>query len=106
MLTGTPPAIGLPSAANNRTISTVLTSGNTVNYAFNDYGANNVIEFEAAATGTKTLTLATPQGLSQIALAFSGLLNITGFPDRPPVRFGTALADYATALTGAIIYSA
>src|SRR5688572_31122319 len=48
LLTGTPPAIGLPSAANNRTISTVLTSGNTVNYAFNDYGANNVIEFEAA----------------------------------------------------------
>lgn len=40
-------------------------------------------------------------GYDRIALAFSGLLNITGFPDRPPVRFGSAIADYATALTGA-----
>ncbi|RYE40608.1 MAG: CoA transferase [Hyphomicrobiales bacterium] len=40
-------------------------------------------------------------GYDRIALAFSGLLNITGYPDRPPVRFGTAIADYATALTGA-----
>jgi formyl-CoA transferase len=40
-------------------------------------------------------------GYDRIALAFSGLLNITGFPDRPPVRFGTAIGDYATAMTGA-----
>ncbi len=40
-------------------------------------------------------------GYDRIALAFSGLLNITGFPDRPPVRFGSAIADYVTALTGA-----
>jgi crotonobetainyl-CoA:carnitine CoA-transferase CaiB-like acyl-CoA transferase len=40
-------------------------------------------------------------GYDRIALAFSGLLNITGFPDRPPVRFGSAIADYATALMGA-----
>ncbi|WP_326535700.1 CaiB/BaiF CoA transferase family protein [Pseudorhodoferax sp.] len=40
-------------------------------------------------------------GYDRIALAYSGLLGITGFPDRPPVRFGTAIADYVTALTGA-----
>jgi formyl-CoA transferase len=44
---------------------------------------------------------ATRAGYDRIALAFSGLLNITGFPDRPPVRFGSAIADYATALMGA-----
>jgi crotonobetainyl-CoA:carnitine CoA-transferase CaiB-like acyl-CoA transferase len=36
-----------------------------------------------------------------MALAFGGLLHITGYPDRPPVRPGTWLADYQTALFGA-----
>jgi formyl-CoA transferase len=37
----------------------------------------------------------------RIALAFAGLLNMTGYPDRPPVRPGTAMADYQSALFGA-----
>ena len=37
----------------------------------------------------------------RIALAFAGLLNITGFADRPPVRPGVAMADYQSALMGA-----
>jgi len=37
----------------------------------------------------------------RIALAFSGMLNITGFADRPPVRPGVAMADYQSALFGA-----
>jgi crotonobetainyl-CoA:carnitine CoA-transferase CaiB-like acyl-CoA transferase len=37
----------------------------------------------------------------RIALAFSGFLNMTGYPDRPPVRPGTAIADYQGALFGA-----
>ncbi len=37
----------------------------------------------------------------RIALAFSGVLDMTGFPDRPPVRPGIALADCQTALFGA-----
>jgi crotonobetainyl-CoA:carnitine CoA-transferase CaiB-like acyl-CoA transferase len=37
----------------------------------------------------------------RIALAFAGVLNITGFPDRPPVRPGVAMADYQAALFGA-----
>ena len=40
-------------------------------------------------------------GYDRIALAFSGLLNMTGYPDRPPVRPGTAIADYQSALFGA-----
>nr|ART90296.1 L-carnitine dehydratase/bile acid-inducible protein F [uncultured bacterium] len=37
----------------------------------------------------------------RIALAFAGMLNMTGFPDRPPLRPGTAMADYQSALYGA-----
>lgn len=37
----------------------------------------------------------------RIALAFAGFLNMTGYPDRPPVRPGTAIADYQGALFGA-----
>jgi crotonobetainyl-CoA:carnitine CoA-transferase CaiB-like acyl-CoA transferase len=35
------------------------------------------------------------------SLAFAGFLNMTGYPDRPPVRPGTAMADYQGALFGA-----
>ncbi|RJG03480.1 CaiB/BaiF CoA transferase family protein [Noviherbaspirillum sedimenti] len=37
----------------------------------------------------------------RIALAFAGFLNMTGYPDRPPVRPGTSMADYQAALFGA-----
>jgi crotonobetainyl-CoA:carnitine CoA-transferase CaiB-like acyl-CoA transferase len=40
-------------------------------------------------------------GYDRIALAFGGLMGITGFPDRPPVRIGTSIADYQTAILGA-----
>lgn len=35
------------------------------------------------------------------ALAFGGLLYVTGYPDRPPVRPGLPMADYQTALFSA-----
>jgi crotonobetainyl-CoA:carnitine CoA-transferase CaiB-like acyl-CoA transferase len=41
-------------------------------------------------------------GYDRIAQAFGGLLHISGFPDRPPVRPGVAIADYQTALFGAL----
>lgn len=44
---------------------------------------------------------ATRPGYDRMALAFGGLLHITGYPDRPPVRPGTWLADYQSALYGA-----
>lgn len=37
----------------------------------------------------------------RIALAFAGFLNMTGYPDRAPVRPGTAVADYQGAIFGA-----
>lgn len=37
----------------------------------------------------------------RIATAFGGLMHITGFPDRPPVRIGVSMADYLTGLFGA-----
>ncbi|MCC2658707.1 MAG: succinyl-CoA:L-malate CoA transferase subunit [Panacagrimonas sp.] len=37
----------------------------------------------------------------RIALAFAGFLHITGEPDGPPLRPGTAVADYLGALMGA-----
>ena len=37
----------------------------------------------------------------RISLAYAGFLNMTGYADRPPVRPGTALADYQAALLGA-----
>jgi crotonobetainyl-CoA:carnitine CoA-transferase CaiB-like acyl-CoA transferase len=40
-------------------------------------------------------------GYDRIALAFGGLMGITGFPDRPPVRIGTSVADYQSAILGA-----
>lgn len=37
----------------------------------------------------------------RVALAFSGYLHTSGYPDRAPVRPGFAVADYQTALYGA-----
>ena len=38
----------------------------------------------------------------RIALAFGGLMHLTGFPDRPPLRPGVSIADYQGALFGAL----
>jgi crotonobetainyl-CoA:carnitine CoA-transferase CaiB-like acyl-CoA transferase len=43
----------------------------------------------------------TRAGYDRIGLAFGGLMGITGYPDRPPVRSGTSTADYQTAILGA-----
>lgn len=40
-------------------------------------------------------------GLDRIGIAFGGLLYLTGYPDRPPVRPGILVADYLTALFNA-----
>lgn len=41
-------------------------------------------------------------GYDRIALAMGGTLHATGFPDRAPVKLGTAMADYSTAVLGAL----
>lgn len=40
-------------------------------------------------------------GYDRIALAFSGVMALNGYPDRPPVRIATSMADYLTATLGA-----
>jgi len=40
-------------------------------------------------------------GLDRIGIGFGGLLYITGYPDRPPVRPGVIMADYLTAVFNA-----
>jgi crotonobetainyl-CoA:carnitine CoA-transferase CaiB-like acyl-CoA transferase len=35
-------------------------------------------------------------GLDRIGIAVGGLLNLTGYPDRPPVRVGVTISDYLT----------
>ena len=35
-------------------------------------------------------------GLDRLGIAFGGLLNLTGDPDRPPVRPGVTISDYLT----------
>ena len=42
-------------------------------------------------------------GLDRMGIAYGGLMHLTGYPDRPPVRVGVTLSDY---LTGAFAASA
>jgi len=41
-------------------------------------------------------------GYDLVALAMSGLMSITGEPNRPPVKFGVPIADLTTALLAAL----
>ncbi len=49
----------------------------------------------------QTGPMAARPAYDRVSLAFAGFLNMTGYPDRPPVRPGTAMADYQAALFGA-----
>lgn len=40
-------------------------------------------------------------GYDRMGMAFGGLMNLCGYPDRPPVRPGVSMADYTTAVMGA-----
>lgn len=41
-------------------------------------------------------------GLDRLGIAYGGLLNLTGFPDRPPVRPGVTVSDYLTGVFAAL----
>jgi crotonobetainyl-CoA:carnitine CoA-transferase CaiB-like acyl-CoA transferase len=41
-------------------------------------------------------------GYDRIGLAFGGLMQVTGYPDRAPVKPGNSMADYQSALFGAM----
>ena len=40
-------------------------------------------------------------GLDRVGIGFGGLLNLTGYPDRPPVRVGVTISDYLTGVFAA-----
>jgi crotonobetainyl-CoA:carnitine CoA-transferase CaiB-like acyl-CoA transferase len=40
-------------------------------------------------------------GLDRVGIGYGGLLHITGYPDRPPVRVGVTISDYLTGLFAA-----
>lgn len=40
-------------------------------------------------------------GLDRLGIAYGGLLHLTGYPDRPPVRPGVTVSDYLTAVFAA-----
>lgn len=40
-------------------------------------------------------------GLDRLGIAYGGLLNLTGYPDEPPVRPGLSISDYLTGLFAA-----
>src|SRR4051794_22878108 len=45
--------------------------------------------------------LATRPGLDRVGIGYGGLLNLTGYPDRPPVRVGVTISDYLTGVFAA-----
>lgn len=49
----------------------------------------------------QTGPLSNRAGYDRIGLAFSGIMALNGYPDRPPVRIATSMADYFTATLGA-----
>ena len=40
-------------------------------------------------------------GLDRVGIGFGGLLHLTGYPDRPPVRVGVTISDYLTGVFSA-----
>jgi hypothetical protein len=59
----------------SRTVSGFVSpiTTNTINFEFESYGANNVLDFDGATTvGPKTLTLDFPARFSQLAIVHSG----------------------------------
>jgi crotonobetainyl-CoA:carnitine CoA-transferase CaiB-like acyl-CoA transferase len=41
-------------------------------------------------------------GLDRLGIGYGGLLHLTGYPDRPPVRPGVTVSDYLTGVFGAL----
>src|SRR5262249_54815664 len=40
-------------------------------------------------------------GLDRMGIGYGGLLELTGYPDRPPVRVGVTISDYLTGIFSA-----
>ncbi len=45
--------------------------------------------------------LAARPGLDRVGIGYGGLMHLTGYPDRPPVRVGVTMSDYLTGVFSA-----
>jgi crotonobetainyl-CoA:carnitine CoA-transferase CaiB-like acyl-CoA transferase len=64
-----------------------------------------LVMLEVSGHGTNTTARNDP-GFGKVGEAMSGVVNVTGFPDGPPVHTGFSHADSVTALMGAFAISA
>jgi crotonobetainyl-CoA:carnitine CoA-transferase CaiB-like acyl-CoA transferase len=64
-----------------------------------------LVMLQVSGYGTTTSSRNVP-GFGKVGEAMSGVVNITGFPDGPPVHTGFSHADAVTALMGAFAISA
>lgn len=64
-----------------------------------------LVMLQVSGNGTNTTARNEP-GFGKVGEAMSGVVNITGFPDGPPVHTGFSHADAVTALMGAYAISA
>ena len=55
----------------------------------------------ASASSARTARTPHRPGLDRLGIAYGGLLHLTGYPDRPPVRPGVTISDYLTGVFAA-----
>ncbi len=69
---------------------------------YDDLRAENPRLVYCAVKGFNDGPYAEYPALDPVAEALSGLMSVTGYPDHPPARCGTSIADMAAALYGAL----
>ena len=55
----------------------------------------------ASPPSARTVPTRSGPGLDRVGIGFGGLLHLTGYPDRPPVRVGVTISDYLTGVFAA-----
>lgn len=65
------------------------------------HAMNERLVFMSVSGYGQTGPYAHKRAYDRMAQAFAGAMHVTGFPDRPPVRYGLSIADFGTAVFGA-----
>ena len=55
----------------------------------------------ASRCSARTVRTRRGPGLDRVGIGYGGLLHLTGYPDRPPVRVGVTISDYLTGVFAA-----
>ncbi len=55
----------------------------------------------ASRCSARTARTRSRPGLDRVGIGYGGLLHLTGYPDRPPVRVGVTISDYLTGVFAA-----